>query len=88
MAGAGAIVCALLSWGIRFIDVFTIAYMIGVYVVAFIVFHGDSGELSRHMSFVNMLYRITPAVALACIWERVGALAQRGWVFRRRRAQP
>jgi hypothetical protein len=82
------IVCALLSWGIRFIDVFTIAYMIGVYVVAFIVFHGDSGELSRHMSFVNMLYRITPAVALACIWERVGALAQRGWVFRRRRAQP
>jgi hypothetical protein len=40
------------------------------------------------MSFVNMLYRITPAVALACIWERVGTLAQRGWVFRWRRAQP
>jgi len=80
------VACALLSWRIRFVDVFAIAYMIGVYVVAFIVFHGDSGELARHMSFVNMLYRIAPVVALGCIWERLGTPGRPGWM--RRRARP
>jgi hypothetical protein len=80
------IACALLSWRIRFVDVLAIAYMIGVYVMAFIVFHADSGELARHMTFVNMMYRITPLVALAPVWERLGALAERGWVIGWRRA--
>jgi hypothetical protein len=73
------VACALLSWRIAFIDLFTLAYMIGVYVMAFIVYHADSGELERHMVFVSMLYRMAPVIALGCVWERIIAFAQRRW---------
>jgi hypothetical protein len=41
-----------------------------------VVFHGDSAEMERHIVLTAVLYRLSPLVMLACIWERL--------VFRRR----
>ena len=63
--------CAAASRRIRFVDLFALAYLAAVYVMAFVVFHADTGELDRHMSLVAALYRMAPVVVLACIWDRV-----------------
>ena len=71
------VACALLTLSVRFIDLFALAYLVAVYVLTFAVYHGDSGELDRHMVLVAALYRMAPIVVLACVWEHVVALWQR-----------
>jgi hypothetical protein len=42
-----------------------------IYCLAFIVYHGDTGDLERHMVLVSSLYRMAPVVALACPRDRL-----------------
>ena len=65
------VLCAALSRQLRFVDLFALAYLAAVYVLAFVVYHGDSGELDRHMVLVSALYRMAPVVVLASVWERI-----------------
>jgi len=71
------VACAVLTLSVRFIDLFGLAYLIAVYVLTFGVYHGDSGELDRHMVLVAALYRMAPIVVLASVWEHAHALWQR-----------
>lgn len=65
------VACALLTRRVRFIDAFVLAWLAAVYLMAFTVFHGDTGEMDRHMVLTAALYRFTPIVALGSIWERL-----------------
>jgi hypothetical protein len=65
------VACAAVTRRIRFPDLLALAYLAAVYSLAFIVYHGDSGELERHMVFVGALYRMAPVMALACVWDRL-----------------
>jgi hypothetical protein len=47
--------------------------------MAFVVYHADTGELERHMTLVAALYRMTPIVILACVWDRVVEAVRAGW---------
>jgi len=78
---AGPLLCAVLERRVRFVDLFALAYLVSVYVLTFVVYHADSGELGRHMVLVAALYRLAPVIVLACAWERLSALAH--WWFRR-----
>jgi len=71
------IACAVLTWSLRFVDAFALAYFAALYVLAFGVFHGDTGEMDRHMVLIAALYRMAPIVALACVWEHARALLRR-----------
>jgi len=73
------VVCVVLSRRVRFADVFALAYLVGVYVTTFIVYHADTGEMERHMSLIYMLYRMAPLVALAGALERILAWGRRRW---------
>lgn len=68
---------ALLSRRVLFVDLFVLAYLAAVYLMAFAVFHGDTGEMDRHLVLTAALYRFAPIVALAPLWERIG------WLWRR-----
>ena len=68
------IACALLTLDLAFVDLFALAYFAAVYSMAFAVYHGDSGELDRHMVLTAALYRFAPIVALAPVWERLRPL--------------
>jgi hypothetical protein len=68
------VLCAALSRRVRFVDLFALAFLAAVYALAFVVFHGDTGELGRHMILVAALYRMAPAVALGSVWERLLAM--------------
>jgi hypothetical protein len=70
------VLCAAVTRRIRFVDLFALAYLAAVYVMAFVVFHADTGELDRHMSLVAALYRMAPVVVLACVWDRVAERVQ------------
>jgi hypothetical protein len=65
------VLCAVLTREVRFVDAFALAYLVAVYVLAFAAFHGDTGELERHMVLVAALYRMAPVVVLSSVWERV-----------------
>jgi hypothetical protein len=67
--------CALLTWELAFADLFALAYLLAVYLMAFAVFHGDTGELDRHLALTAALYRFAPVIALVPIWDRV----RRAW---------
>jgi hypothetical protein len=67
--------CALLTWQVIFADLFVPAYLVAVYLMAFAVFHGDTGEMDRHLVLTAALYRFAPVIALAPVWERV----RRAW---------
>jgi len=71
------IACALLTLDLAFVDLFALAYFAAVYSMAFAVYHGDSGELDRHMVLTAALYRFAPIVALAPVWERLRPLWRR-----------
>jgi hypothetical protein len=73
------LVCVVLSRRVLFADLFALAYLFSVYVISFIVYHADTGELERHMSLIYMLYRLAPVVVLAGAWERILGLARRWW---------
>lgn len=62
---------ALISRRVAFADLFALAYLSAVYLMAFAVFHGDSGEMDRHMVLTAALYRFAPIVALAPVWDRL-----------------
>lgn len=68
------VACAVLTVQITFADLFAVAYMLGVYLMAFAVFHGDTGEMDRHLVLTAALYRFAPIIALAPIWERARRL--------------
>ncbi|HSQ01605.1 MAG TPA: hypothetical protein VL049_30645 [Candidatus Dormibacteraeota bacterium] len=68
------IACALLTLELTFADLFALAYVAAVYLMAFAVYHGDTGELDRHLVLTATLYRFAPVVALAPVWERVRLL--------------
>jgi hypothetical protein len=68
------IACAVLTLQVTFADIFAIAYLVAVYLMAFAVYHGDTGELDRHLVLTATLYRFAPVIALAPIWERVRRL--------------
>ena len=71
MAGGRSRCCAPPSTRrVRFVDLFALAYLAAVYLMAFVVFHADTGELDRHMSLVAALYRMAPVVVLGL---RVGS---------------
>ena len=72
------LLCAAVTGRILFADLVALAYLAAVYVLAFVVFHADTGELDRHMSLVAALYRMAPVVVLGCAWERV-AVFGRAW---------
>lgn len=65
------VACALLTRRVRFIDLFVLGYLAAVYLMAFAVFHGDTGEMDRHMVLTAALYRFAPVIALGCVWERL-----------------
>lgn len=65
------IACALLTRQLAFADLFALAYLVAVYLMAFAVFHGDTGEMDRHLVLTAALYRFAPVVALAPVWERL-----------------
>jgi len=65
------IACALLTWQVTFADLFVLAYLAAVYLMAFAVFHGDTGEMDRHLVLTAALYRFAPVIALAPVWERI-----------------
>lgn len=67
------VLCAVLSRRPRFVDLFALAYLAAVYVLAFVVYHADAGELDRHMVLVSALYRMAPVVVLSSVWERASA---------------
>lgn len=69
--------CALLTWRIAFVDLFALAYLAAVYLMAFAVFHGDTGEMDRHMVLTAALYRFAPVIVLGSVWERVRGLWHR-----------
>jgi hypothetical protein len=48
-----------------------LGYLGAIYCLAFIVYHGDTGDLERHMVLVSSLYRMAPVVALACPRDRL-----------------
>ncbi|MFN8643612.1 MAG: hypothetical protein U0802_18860 [Candidatus Binatia bacterium] len=68
------VACALLTLRVAFVDLFVLAYLAAVYLMAFAVFHGDTGEMDRHLVLTATLYRFAPVIALAPIWERVRGL--------------
>jgi hypothetical protein len=68
------IACALLTLDLAFVDLFALAYLGAVYLMAFAVYHGDTGELDRHLVLTAALYRFAPVVALAPVWERLRRL--------------
>jgi len=65
---------ALLTRRVVFGDLFVLAYLAAVYLMAFAVFHGDTGEMDRHMVLTATLYRFAPVAALAGVWERIRRL--------------
>ena len=65
------ILCAVVTRRIRFPDLLALDYLAAIYCLAFIVYHGDSGELERHMVLVSSFYRMAPVVALASVWSRL-----------------
>jgi hypothetical protein len=65
------IACAAVTRRLYFVDLFALAFLAAIYVMAFVVYHGDAGEFDRHMVLVAALYRMAPLVVLASIWERV-----------------
>ena len=67
--------CALLTFQVTFADLFALAYLAAVYLMAFAVFHGDTGEMDRHLVLTAALYRFAPVIALAPVWERL----RRAW---------
>jgi hypothetical protein len=73
------VLCAALTLSVRFVDVFVLAYLAAVYVLAFAAFHGDTGELERHMVLAAAFYRMAPVIALGCVWERVAGPLGRLW---------
>jgi hypothetical protein len=68
------VACALLTWEIAFADLFALAYLVAVYLMAFAVFHGDTGEMDRHLVLTAALYRLAPVIVLAPVWERARRL--------------
>lgn len=66
--------CALLTLQLTFADLFALAYLAAVYLMAFAVYHGDTGEMDRHLVLTATLYRFAPVIALAPIWERARRL--------------
>jgi hypothetical protein len=68
---------ALLTFSVAFVDLFALAYLAAVYLMAFAVFHGDTGEMDRHLVLTATLYRFAPVIALAPLWERVRVLWSR-----------
>lgn len=71
------VACALLTFSVAFVDLFALAYLAAVYLMAFAVFHGDTGEMDRHLVLTATLYRFAPIIALAPLWERVRVLWSR-----------
>ena len=71
------VACALLTFHVAFVDLFALAYLAAVYLMAFAVFHGDTGEMDRHLVLTATLYRFAPVIALAPVWERVRRLWSR-----------
>jgi hypothetical protein len=69
---------ALLTRRVVFGDLFALAYLAAVYLMAFAVFHGDTGEMDRHLVLTAALYRLAPVAALAGVWERLSEL-WRAW---------
>jgi hypothetical protein len=65
------VLCVAVTRELRFVDLFALAYLLAVYVLTFVVFHGDTGELERHMVLVAALYRMAPVVVLSSVWERI-----------------
>jgi hypothetical protein len=72
------LLCAAVTRRIRFVDLFALAYPAAVYLMAFVVFHADTGELDRHMSLVAALYRMAPVVVLGCVGDRLTVFG-RAW---------
>ena len=66
--------CAVLTWRLAFVDLFALAYLAAVYLMAFAVYHGDTGEMDRHLVLTSALYRFAPFIALAPLWERLRPL--------------
>lgn len=66
--------CALLTLQLTFADLFALAYLAAVYLMAFAVYHGDTGEMDRHLVLTATLYRLAPVIALAPIWDRARRL--------------
>jgi hypothetical protein len=69
------IACAAVTRRPYFIDLYALAFLAAVYVIAFVVYHADAGELDRHIILASALYRMAPVVVLGCIWAR---FARRG----------
>ena len=69
------VLCVVVTRTLRFVDLFSLAYLLAVYVLTFVAFHADTGDLPRHMVLGAALYRMAPVIVLGSVWERVLARA-------------
>jgi hypothetical protein len=63
------VLIALAARRVGFMQLIPLAYAVAVYALFFVVYHADSGELSRHLALVGVLYRLAPLLALGGAWD-------------------